>query len=217
MARNCPQYGTERPIGRQFPPGFPQLWITCGYRNVGKWKRSVLPVCKAGGNGQPPSVPEQENPLSATTQHVYLDKQHPALWRALNGLGLKVREAAEAAGLDETMVELLRVRVSQLNGCAYCLDLHVREAVEAGESVQRLAVLPAWRETALFTEKERAALALAESITELPGHSVQGHEEAYAREHLSEEEFSAVSWLAIAMNAFNRVSITSHHPVTRDR
>jgi AhpD family alkylhydroperoxidase len=90
--------------------------------------------------------------LSATTQHIYLDKQHPALWRALNGLGLKVREAAGAAGLDETTVELLRVRVSQLNGCAYCLDLHVREAMEAGETVQRLAVLPAWRETALFTE-----------------------------------------------------------------
>ncbi|MDQ0925704.1 AhpD family alkylhydroperoxidase [Pseudarthrobacter sp. W1I19] len=155
--------------------------------------------------------------MSATTQNIYLDKQHPTLWRALNGLGLKVREAAEAAGLDETTVELLRVRVSQLNGCAYCLDLHVREAMEAGETAQRLAVLPAWRETALFTEKERAALALAESITELPGHSVQGHEEAYAREHLSEEEFSAVSWLAIAMNAFNRVSITSHHPVSRDR
>jgi AhpD family alkylhydroperoxidase len=160
---------------------------------------------------------DQENPLSATTQHIYLDKQHPTLWRALNGLGLKVREAAEAAGLDEKTVELLRVRVSQLNGCAYCLDLHVREALEAGESVQRLAVLPAWRETALFTEKERAALALAESITDLPGHDVQGHEEAFAREHLSEEEFSAVSWLVITMNAFNRVSITSHHPVTRDR
>jgi AhpD family alkylhydroperoxidase len=128
-----------------------------------------------------------------------------------------VREAAESAGLDEKTVELLRVRVSQLNGCAYCLDLHIREAMEAGETVQRLAVLQAWRETALFTEKERAALALAESITELPGHSVQGHEEAHAREYLSEEEFSAVSWLAITMNAFNRVSITSHHPVIQDR
>jgi AhpD family alkylhydroperoxidase len=154
--------------------------------------------------------------LSAT-QHIFLDKQHPAVWRALNGFGFKVREAAEAAGLDEKTVEILRVRISQLNGCAYCLDLHVGEALEAGETVQRLAVLPAWRETALFTEKERAALALAETITELPGHESQAHHEAYAREHLSEEEFSAVSWLAIAMNAFNRVSIASHHPVTKDR
>lgn len=114
-------------------------------------------------------------------------------------------------------MELLHVRISQLNGCAYCLDLHVRDAVKAGETPQRLAVLPAWRDTSLFTDKERAALALAESITELPGHRSQEQEEAFAREHLTEEEFSVVSWLAIAMNAFNRVSITSHHPVRKER
>ena len=155
--------------------------------------------------------------MTATTKHIFLDKQHPALWRALNGLGLKVKEAAEEAGLDLKTMELLNVRISQLNGCAYCLDMHVRDAVQAGEAPQRLAVLPAWRDTALFTDKERAALALAESITKLPGHRAQEHEEAYAREHLTEEEFSVVSWLVITMNAFNRVSITSHHPVRRER
>lgn len=155
--------------------------------------------------------------MTATTKRIFLDKQHPALWQALNGLGLAVKEAAQNAGVDVRTMELLNVRISQLNGCAYCLDLHVREAVQAGETAQRLAVLPAWRETSLFTEKERAALALTESITELPGHRSQEHEEAYAREHLTEEEFSLVSWLAITMNAFNRVSITSHHPVRRER
>ncbi|MCO4252921.1 carboxymuconolactone decarboxylase family protein [Pseudarthrobacter raffinosi] len=154
---------------------------------------------------------------TATTQHIYLDKQHPAVWRALNGLGLKVREAADAAGIDRKTIELLNVRISQINGCAYCLDMHVRDAMEAGESHQRLAVLPAWRETALFTDKERAALALAECITELPDHRTTELEEGYARQHLSADEFSAVSWLVITMNAFNRVSITSHHPVRRDR
>ncbi|KRE76777.1 MULTISPECIES: carboxymuconolactone decarboxylase family protein [Micrococcaceae] len=154
---------------------------------------------------------------TATTQHIYLDKQHPAVWRALNGLGLKVREAADAAGIDRKTIELLNVRISQINGCAYCLDMHVRDAMEAGESQQRLAVLPAWRETALFTDKERAALALAECITELPDHRTTELEEGYARQHLSADEFSAVSWLVITMNAFNRVSITSHHPVRRDR
>ncbi len=154
---------------------------------------------------------------TATTQHVYLDKQHPAVWRALNGLGRRVHEAADAAGIDRKTIELLNVRTSQINGCAYCLDMHVRDAVEAGESHQRLAVLPAWRETALFTDKERAALALAECITELPDHRARELEEGYARQHLSADEFSAVSWLVITMNAFNRVSITSHHPVRRDR
>ena len=155
--------------------------------------------------------------MTAITKHVFLDKQHPALWRALNGLGLKVKEAAQEAGIEVRTVELLNVRISQLNGCAFCLDLHVRDAVEAGETPQRLSVLPAWRDTGLFTEKERAALSLAESVTELPGYSAQEHSEAYAREHLTEEEFSVISWLAITMNAFNRVSITSHHPVRREQ
>ena len=155
--------------------------------------------------------------MTPTTKHIFLDKQHPVLWRALNGLGLKLKEAAQEAGIDTRTMELLNVRISQLNGCAYCLDLHVKEAVEAGEKHQRLAVLPAWRDTSLFTEKERAALALVETITELPGHNVQEHEEGFARKHLTEEEFSVVSWLAITMNAFNRISITSHHPVRRKR
>jgi AhpD family alkylhydroperoxidase len=152
-----------------------------------------------------------------TTKHIFLDKQHPALWRAINGLALKVKEAAEDASIDGMMLELLNVRISQINGCAYCLDLHIKEALKAGESLQRIAVLPAWRDTALFTEKERAALALTESITELPGQEFREQEEGFARDYLSEEEFSVVSWAAISMNAFNRISITSHHPVRKDR
>ncbi|MBT2533445.1 carboxymuconolactone decarboxylase family protein [Arthrobacter sp. ISL-48] len=155
--------------------------------------------------------------MSDTTQHIFIDKQHPAVWRALNGLGLKAREAAEEAGIDRKTIELLYMRISQINGCAYCLDMHVQNAVDAGETPQRLAVLPAWRETALFTEKERAFLALAESVTELPDHCFREQDEASAREHLSADEFSAVNWLAITMNAFNRVSIVSHHPVRRHR
>ncbi|HSN37086.1 MAG TPA: carboxymuconolactone decarboxylase family protein, partial [Arthrobacter sp.] len=60
-----------------------------------------------------------------TTRSVFLDKEHPAAWRALNGLGLKAKEAAQEAGIDRTLIELLNVRISQINGCAYCLDLHV--------------------------------------------------------------------------------------------
>lgn len=153
----------------------------------------------------------------SVTEHLYLDKQHPDLWKAISGLGLKVQEAAEKAGIGRNLLELLNIRISQINGCAYCLDLHVRRASEAGESPQRLAVLPAWRDTALFTEKERAALALVESITGLPDQQARDHAEALARECLTAEEFSAVSWVAVTMNAFNRVSITSHHPVKRDR
>ncbi|MFP5312038.1 MAG: carboxymuconolactone decarboxylase family protein [Actinomycetes bacterium] len=153
----------------------------------------------------------------SVTEHLYLDKQHPGLWKAISGLGLKVQEAAEEAGISRALLELLNVRISQLNGCAYCLDLHVRRASEAGETAQRLAVLPAWRETALFTDKERAALALVESITELPDQRSREEAEGFARDCLTAAEFSAVSWVAVTMNAFNRVSISSHHPVRRDR
>ena len=148
-----------------------------------------------------------------THSHIFLDKHHPAAWRALNGLGLKAKEAVLEVGLDEKLIELLNVRISQINGCSYCLDMHVADAVKGGESTQRLAVLPAWRDTAVFADHERAALALAESITVLPDARTRELEDAYAREHLTDEQYSAVSWLAIAMNAFNRVSITSQHPV----
>lgn len=151
------------------------------------------------------------------TQHIFLDKQHPAVWRAINGLALKIKEAAADAGIDTRTLELLNVRISQINGCAYCLDLHVTEALKAGETSQRLAVLPAWRDTALFTEKERGALALVESITELPSQHLREQEEGIASKSLTEEEFSVVSWVAVSMNAFNRISIVSHHPVRRDR
>ena len=145
-----------------------------------------------------------------------MDKQHPPLWRAPNGLGLKVREAAEEAGISRTLVELLYVRISQLNGCAFCLDMHVSSALKQGETTQRLAVLSAWRETDLFTQQESAALALAESVTELPDAATREREEESARQYLSDEEFSVVTWLAITMNAFNRVSIISHHPIQDD-
>jgi AhpD family alkylhydroperoxidase len=156
-------------------------------------------------------------PQNPERRSVFLDKEHPAAWRALNGLGLKAKEIAEEAGLDGTLIELLNVRISQINGCAYCLDVHVSDAVSNGESAQRLAVLSAWRDTTLFSEKERAALTLAEAITTISDVHTRDHEGAQARRHLTAEEFSAVSWLAITMNAFNRVSIVSQHPVRAAR
>ena len=119
-----------------------------------------------------------------TTKHIFLDKESPSVWRALNGLGLKAREAADEAGISRALTELLHVRVSQINGCAYCLNMHVADAIKKGESTQRLAVLSAWRDTALFSDKERAALALAESITTLPDAHTRDREDAYARRHL---------------------------------
>ncbi|THJ66742.1 carboxymuconolactone decarboxylase family protein [Arthrobacter echini] len=145
----------------------------------------------------------------------FLDKSDPASWRALNGLALKVAESAQQAGLPRSVIELVNVRISQLNGCAFCLDMHVRLAKQAGISDQQLAVLPTWRETAVFSPTEYAALAIGEAATELPDREHLRAELAAAKEALTDEQFSALQWVAVTMNAFNRVSILSGHPVRR--
>ncbi|MEU6623887.1 carboxymuconolactone decarboxylase family protein [Streptomyces litmocidini] len=144
---------------------------------------------------------------------IYVDKQSPKAYHALVQTADAVRATAAEAGLDRILVELVNLRVSQLNGCAYCLDVHTRAALRAGETTRRLGVLPAWRDTELFTDRERAALALAEATTD-PSDAL-ARERAYdsARRVLSDEEISAVIWVAITINAFNRVSILSGHPV----
>ncbi|MCT1722801.1 carboxymuconolactone decarboxylase family protein [Kocuria marina] len=143
----------------------------------------------------------------------FLDKSDPSSWRAVNAFSRKVGAAAEDAGIPASVVELVNVRVSQLNGCAFCLDLHVRKAEAAGVTAQQLAVLPAWRDTVLFNAVERAALIIAETATLLPDENTRHAEQAAAREALNDEQYSALQWTAIAINAFNRISILSGHPV----
>nr|WP_167478144.1 GNAT family N-acetyltransferase [Nocardia arthritidis] len=149
----------------------------------------------------------------APHERVWLDKQTPEAFRALTTVANSVRAAGAAVGLDRKVIELINMRVSQLNGCAYCLDVHYRAAIAAGNSEQELAVLPAWRRTDIYTPVEQAALALAEITTTLPKESDIDREYAFARKHLSEDQISAVIWVATTIGAFNRVSILSKHPV----
>ena len=144
---------------------------------------------------------------------LFLDKQTPDVYRSMTAMAAEVGKAAEAAGLDRLLVELVNIRVSQINGCAFCLDRHERRAAKNGETPQRLAVLPAWRHADLFSPVEQAALAVAETTTTLPGHRERQRELDRARQTLTDDQFSVVSWLAITMNAFNRTSIISRHPV----
>lgn len=144
---------------------------------------------------------------------IYLDKQSPAAYQALVGTADVVRTTAAEAGLDRILVELVNLRVSQLNGCAFCLDVHTRAALRAGETTRRLGVLAAWRDAELFTARERASLALAEATTHPADALAQERAYAEARQVLNDDEVSAVVWVAITINAFNRVSILSKHPV----
>ncbi|MFJ9821850.1 carboxymuconolactone decarboxylase family protein [Streptomyces sp. NPDC101151] len=148
-------------------------------------------------------------------QRIFIDKQSPDAYQSLVRTSEAVHSVAAEAGLERTLVELINLRVSQINGCAFCLDVHTRAALRAGETTQRLGVLAAWRDTELFTPEERAALALAE-VTTVPGDAaVQQAAYDTAREALTDDQVSAVIWVAITINAFNRVSIMSKHPVRR--
>lgn len=146
-------------------------------------------------------------------KRMYIDRRQPRLARAHNSWAAAVTAAADGAGLDRRLVELVNLRVSQINGCAACLDSHYLKALEAGETVQRISVLPAWRHVDLYSEQEKAAIGLAEVITELPGDDE--HDAAYeiAAKAFDEDQLAVVEWVAVAINSFNRVSIASRHPV----
>lgn len=141
--------------------------------------------------------------------HVNLSKQHPTAYQAVVALNKEADEAIVRAGLDPKLGELVKIRVSQLNGCAFCLRMHTRDAVARGETVDRLAVVAAWWESQYFTDQEQAALALAEEVTELPVPEPR----QWDNDSLTEEQISAISWLAIVMNAWNRIAVRSHYPV----
>lgn len=121
------------------------------------------------------------------------------------------REVSTEAGLSEGILELVNVRVSQINGCAACLATHVPAARKAGVSQRRLDLLPAWRELDEFGERERAALRVAESLTRLDDAEERAAAIAAASEHFDEDQLAALGWTIVLINAFNRVSIASHH------
>lgn len=151
--------------------------------------------------------------MNAKPGRFFLDKSNPHIWRALNGFGLAVNQAAEKAGVDRGMLELMYVRISQINGCVYCLDVHSKAAVKAGIPAELLTFLPAWRDTTAFNDTERAFLAVGEAATELPEPEQRRAALAWARDTLGDEAFGVVQWAAIGMNSYNRVSILSEHPV----
>ncbi|KAF0966348.1 hypothetical protein MLGJGCBP_00476 [Rhodococcus sp. T7] len=140
---------------------------------------------------------------------VNLSKQHPSVYKSLMKLDADVKAALETAGVDPLLVELVKIRVSQLNGCAFCLRMHTRDAVAKGETTDRLAVVAAWWEAQYFSDQERAALALAEQVTALAVPERRTWDDG----SLTDEQVSAISWLATVMNAWNRVAVTSHYPV----
>jgi AhpD family alkylhydroperoxidase len=137
------------------------------------------------------------------------DAHAPHFSRAMGHLDRAATRELDQAGIDSLLRELIRVRASQLNGCAYCVDMHAKDARAAGETEQRLYALAAWPETPFFTDRERAALALTESITLAAQTHVPDADFAQAAIVFTEAELGALVSLIVTINAWNAIGVST--------
>ena len=140
---------------------------------------------------------------------INVSKIDPKAYEAMIGLEKYLAQS----GLDKILYELIKTRASQINGCAYCINMHTRDAMEWGETAQRLFLLNAWRETELFTEKEKAVLALTEAMTLITNGHVPDEVYKNAEAHLPPNELAAVIMAVVAINGWNRIAITTRMPL----
>ena len=130
-------------------------------------------------------------------------KVAPAAYKAMSSLEACLRES----GLDKALLDMVKLRASQINGCAYCIDMHWKDARAAGESEQRLYGLDAWREAPYYTDRERAALEWTEALTNITDGHVEDAVYDAVRGHFSDKELADLTWAVAAINAWNRVAI----------
>jgi len=131
-------------------------------------------------------------------------KAAPGAMKAMSGLDAYLAKC----GLEASLRELVKLRASQINGCAYCVDMHSLDARAGGESEQRLYALPVWHETPFFTERERAALLWTEKLTLLSVDHVPDEVFEQVRQHFSEEELANLTLVIAAINAWNRFGVS---------
>lgn len=134
--------------------------------------------------------------------------------QAMSALGALGKYLAKSS-IEQSLLNLIYFRVSQINGCAFCLDMHSKDLRAKGETEQRLYVLDAWRDAPFYTDRERAALAYAEALTKLPDGGGLVPDEIYreARKHFSEAEVVDLTMAIIAINSYNRINIAFGAPV----
>jgi AhpD family alkylhydroperoxidase len=134
---------------------------------------------------------------------------------APDGVGVlrQLEQYLKEVGLEPDLVELVRLRASQINGCAYCIDMHTKDARSHGESEQRLYGVTAWRETPFYSERERAALAWTESVTRISESQVPEEIYQQVKQHFTEKELVDLTLAVIAINSWNRLAISFRTPV----
>ena len=138
------------------------------------------------------------------------DSAAPAFSAAMAHLDRAATKELDNAGIEPRLRELVRIRASQLNGCAYCIDMHTKDARAIGETEQRIYALPAWRETGFFTSRERAALAFTESVTLAASTHVPDSDYEAVAAQFSPTEVGALIALITTINAWNRIGVSSH-------
>lgn len=145
--------------------------------------------------------------VPATAERISVGEAAPDLYSAHVAL-----DRAVAQAVDPTLYELIKLRASQINGCAFCLDMHSRQARAQGESEQRLHLLPAWHEAPCYSERERAALALTEAVTRVADTHVPDEVWDHAAKVFPAEELAGVLMAIVTINGWNRIAISSRTP-----
>lgn len=120
---------------------------------------------------------------------------------------IAIERYAHSSGLEHPLLELVKLRASQINGCAFCMDMHTKDARAAGDTDERLACLSAWRECPFYTDRERAALEWTEAVTRLSANDVPDELYQRVRSVFSEKELVDLNYQVIAINAFNRLGV----------
>ena len=142
-------------------------------------------------------------PNKSTQQRLDITKVSPDLYRTLAGL----QGYVDGCGLERKLLDLVKIRASQINGCAFCIVMHTNDARKHGESDEWMHLLNAWREAPIYSARERAALAWTEAVTLISKHHVSDQVYDEARQHFSEKEIIDLTAAVIAINAWNRAAI----------
>lgn len=145
----------------------------------------------------------------------FLDKQFPETFKQFLAAAGTINDVAAEAELSAELIELVMVRISQINGCPTCLSVHGPQAREAGVPQLKLDVLPAWYHADIYSEEERAALQLAEALNSSDRGPADDAARAAAEKVFSEKQIAAIQWAAITIETFNKISIASGHPVRK--
>jgi AhpD family alkylhydroperoxidase len=176
------------------------------FAKFAKWLFSsrgiLLPLVVKSGY-EKHEISERKGERQAMQPRFDYSKIAPEVYRAMLGL----EKTINSSGLEAILLDLVRLRVSQMNGCAYCIDMHSKDLRAMGESEQRLYLLNAWRESPFYSERERSALDWAEALTEVTEKHISDEMYEQARRHFSEAELANLTLAVVSINGWNRLNI----------